>query len=785
MTISTADRPVEAPEQAAAPGRRHWLSPGWLPFVVALAGTAASLLYYDVPAGDLIKFAAYTLLAGTLPGTLIWRALRGGAGVLALDAAFGTVVGFVVELPVYLVARACGVPLAVLAWPILTLVLFAAVPSLRRHWRGTGLRMPVGVSWTVAAGMLYCMGRAMALTFRSTAPTDPHRLSMILDFPFQFALVGLFKNGVRLDMPFVDGVGLSYHWYVYPHGAAASWITGIEPEMLILRLLVVPMIAAFLLLLVALAHRLSGRWWAGALAVVLALAGTAISPYAWGDRPMYNGVITEHFWQSPTQSYAVLLCAAALYVLAGLLVPGRKEPNRLVAWGTYAVLTGAMAGAKATFLPVLLCGLALAVGVRLLRTRKLGAEAIALAITLVWFAFAQLVLYSGGAQGMVVDPLQTVKWTILGWAVFGGPRPVNHEAALFALAATAVLAMAISWAGLAALARRTFRWDPMVHVLLGIGLSGTVATWVFAHPGLSQGYFARSASPFLAVLSAVGLAALVPAGGRAPRWFARLTAAAAVLGVAALLAVQFTAGRPRPPGPATWSTLHAVGPYLLLTAVLVVLAAALAVIGRQTQLGRRRTAAVMVVPFLTASIATGLLGARELWPDATAGHANRYPATAAVMPAGAAEAGRWLRDHSAPGDRVATNSHCRFGGNGCDSRDFWLAGYSERQVLLEGWSYTEPAFASGGLWDYTLAGSPFWDPALLAANDEIFYHPTTANVAAFTRSHHIRWLVAVGTMPNPARGVKNNLHANPSLAQFAEPRFRAGDITVYEVRDNG
>ena len=774
MTAAVLSKETDISADAPQRGRQ---TKGWLPFVVALAGTAGSLLYYDVPAGDLVKFAAYTLLAGTLPGTLIWRALRGGAGVLALDAAFGTVVGFVIELPVYLLARAAGAPLAVLAWPVLTLILFLISPGLRRHWRGSGRLMPVGVSWTVAIAMLYCMGRAMALTFRSTAVTDPHRLAMILDFPFQFALVGLFKNRVALDVPWVDGVGLSYHWYVYPHGAAASWITGIEPETLILRLLVVPMIAAFLLVLVALAHRLSGRWWPGALAVALTLAGTAISPYAWGDRPMYNGVITEHFWQSPTQTYAALLCAAALFVLAGLVENGRDKK----AWWTYAVLTGAMAGAKATFLPVLLCGLVLAVAVRFLRTRKFGAEAIALGITLAWFVFAQLVLYGGGSQGMVVDPLQTVKWTILGWAVFGGPKPANHEPALFAMAATAMLAMAISWAGLAALARRTFRWDPMVHVLLGLGLSGTVATWVFAHPGLSQGYFARSATPFLAVLSAVGLAALIPAGQKAPRWFAKLTVAAAGLGVVALLAVQFTVGRKKPTGPATWSTLHAIGPYFVLTLALIAVAALLAVVARRAGLGRRWIAAVAAVPFLAASIATGVFAARDLWPNLSGGHANRYPAVAAVMPAGAAEAGRWLRSHSGPGDLVATNSHCRLGGNGCDSRDFWLAAYSERQVLVEGWSYTEPAFASGGLWDYTLAGSAFWNQPLLTANDDVFYHPTAANVAAFTKAHDVRWLVAVGTIPDPARGVKANLHASPDLAKYAVPRFHAGDITVYEV----
>jgi len=382
---------------------------------------------------------------------------------------------------------------------------------------------------------------------------------------------------------------------------------------------------------------------------------------------------------------------------------------------------------------------------------------------------------------MVVDPLQTVKWTILGWAVFGSPKPADHSLALFAMAATAVLAMAISWAGLAALARRGFRWNPMVHVLLGPGLSGTVATWVFAHPGLSQGYFARSATPFLAVLSAVGLAALIPAGREKPRRFAQLMAAAAGLGIVALLAVQFTVGRHKPTRPATWSTLHAIGPYFVLTVALIAVAALLVIVARRARLGLRWTAAVAVVPFLAASIGTGLFAARDLWPNLSGGHADRYPAVAAVMPAGAAEAGRWLRAHSSPDDLVATNSHCRLGGNGCDSRDFWLAAYSERQVLVEGWSYTEPAFASGGLWDYTLAGSPFWDPALLAANDEVFYRPSAADVAAFTRAHHVRWLVAVGTIPDPARGVKANLHASPDLARYATPRFHAGDITIYEV----
>lgn len=775
MTVSELAERTGAPDRSDGPVRRRLPSPGWLPFLVALGGTVAVLSSYDVAAADLTKFAAYTLLAGTLPGTLIWRAVRGGAGFLPLDAAFGTVVGFVIELPVYLIARSRGVPLAVLAWPIVTLVVFAAVPPLWRFWRGSGRRLPVGVSWTVAAGMLYLMVRSMSLGFRSSAVIDPYRAGMGVDFPFQFALVGLLKHTLPLDTPWVAGTPLDYHWYVYAHGAAAGWLTGIEPEVLVLRLLPIPMVAAFLLVLVAIVHRMSGRWWAGSLAVVLTLVGTAISPYAWGDRPLDNGAIADQLWQSPTQTFAALLCAAAVYVLADLLTGER----RVSLWCAYAVLAGAVAGAKATFVPMLLCGLLFAALIRFARTRRVGAEVAALAITLFWFGFAQLVLYRSGSQGMVVAPLQTVKWAPLGRDVFGVPSPTDDWPALLALAGVGTLALAYGWAGLAGLVRRDFRRQPLVHVMLGIGLSGVGGLWVFAHPGLSQAYFARSATPYLAMVSAIGLAALIPDRPRS-RWFVPLAVAGALLGAAALITVQLTAGRDTPLWWG-WTPWHAVWPYLLLTALVAGIAALLALIGWPARLGVRGTLAVAVVTALAAAITTGLFACRGLWPSLTAGHQQRYAESAPIMPLGAAEAGRWLRAHSDPRDVVATNSHCRFAAAGCDSRDFWLSAYAERRVVVEGWSYTEPAFESGGLWDRTLGYSPFWDPALLAANDAVFYQPTAANVAAFTRQHGVRWLVAVDTTPSTDPEVRSWLVANPDLARYAMPRFWGAGVVVYEV----
>jgi hypothetical protein len=105
----------------------------------------------------------------------------------------------------------------------------------------------------------------------------------------------------------------------------------------------------------------------------------------------------------------------------------------------------------------------------------------------------------------------------------------------------------------------------------------------------------------------------------------------------------------------------------------------------------------------------------------------------------------------------------------CDSRDFWVAAYAERQVVVEGWSYTEPALSSGGLYDGTLARSTFWDPDLLAENDAIFYAPSAAGVADFTRDHRVRWLVAVGPK------------VSPNLVRYATPRYRSGDVQIYQV----
>ena len=776
---AVADR-IEAtvPPQPSRPWFHSLASPGWIPAFVALAVTAATLHYYDVRWSEIARYGLYEVGCVLLPGLLIWRALRGRSGYLAFDAAAGVALGLAIELPLYLLFRQFEIPYAIVAWPIATVLTFAAVPRLRRHWRGGDRRLALGASCSIALAFLLIIAHTAASNFKYYGIRGPAARYQYLDLVFQVGLVGEFKHSVPLNTPWVAGVPLKYHWFVYVHGAATSWITGIEPLVLVLRLLPLAMIAAFLLLMIAIAHRLTGRWWVGNLALLLMVIGQSVSPFAWVGAPTYNGRFIDHVLVSPTQTLAAVLFAAAIYVFIDLLRDDRLDRGaRIRSWVVFAALTGGASGAKATFLPMFVCGLVLAVVLRLVARQRPGPALPALGITLAWLAFAQFVVFGGGSQGTHVQPLQTVKWTQLGMAMLGKPVRDNPWNDMVVLTLLAVLGVAFAWVGLVGLLRRPWRGDPVIHVLFGTAVAGFGAAYVLAHPGQSQIYFARSASPYLSLLSAIGFSALVPAGRwslreNAGRRVAALIAAAVALGALTVVGVQATTPKTKPKLH-TYALADAVTPYLKVLGLLLVIAVVIALVGRALRLGRSAVGAAILAAVLAAPVMSGTWVFHYMADELTgAGPIRNVTVIKPTVPRGGLTAARWLRDHSDPGDLVATNSHCPvvFTRTNCDSRDFWVAAYAERQVLVEGWSYTEPALSSGGLFDGILAYSKFWDPALLAENDAIFRSPTAASVADFARTHRVRWLVAV-----------NNKNLSPDLDRYATLRYRSGDVRVYEL----
>jgi hypothetical protein len=141
------------------------------------------------------------------------------------------------------------------------------------------------------------------------------------------------------------------------------------------------------------------------------------------------------------------------------------------------------------------------------------------------------------------------------------------------------------------------------------------------------------------------------------------------------------------------------------------------------------------------------------------------------------DAARWVRDHSAPTDVVATNRWCLDPQHDeagqvqpCTATSFWVPAFTERRALVTGWAYAgrnlEEAASTGVRYNDT----PFWDPDLLALQDRAFTSPSPAVLEAL-RGRGVRFLV-LDKRVGPAA---------PELADLTRLRVDNADAAVYEL----
>ena len=740
---------------------------------------------YGASFGDLSLFLAYVIGLVAVPGVLLWRAVRRGGRSLAEDIGPGLAFGYVVEVLAYLAARAAGQPRLVLLAPVAVLVLFAAVRPLRRFWRmEPGVeRAPLAWIWanTVLGAVLLAWA---AVYFMRTRGVDyPFNDA---DLPFQLALIGELRHHLPPSVPWLRGESLNYHWFSYADLAATSWTTGIAPATLLLRLFFVPLLAVTPFVVASLARQVTGRWWPGPVAALLTFAGVAPYPYGWpmpetytanGLGPVDDAVVLRFgLFSSPTQTFAALVAIALVMLMIDLL-RGEWTWRTLVGLGASVAV---ICGAKATYLPIIICGLLLAAGLAVLG--KVVAQRgfsppdgapgyhfkpalIGLAFAVPGVLFAQFVLFGGESQGMVLDPLGGLSRyglaaaTELGTFTFGQMPATGRT--LVVITAVTLLSWVVMWGGAATLAVRG-RWrDPAVQLLLGMGIAGIAAVLLLNHYGVSQTWFLVAARPYLAVAAVAGLAALTP---RRPAWLA----VPVIAGVALAWVV------PRL-GPAVAPTVSDDGrrevflqigyalSWLLIPVLIVAVAA------------RRFT--------VLRGWAVAMLAGISLFPSSTvvgdhvrAAADARFepqPQLEPLWPAGTREAAAWLRTHSDPDDLIATNGHCRRKiRTGCDNLHFWFAAFSERRFLLEGWGYTSTANRIQS--ETGMRGNlvPYWNQALLAENDAAFHQPSPATIDRLRTGHQVRWLFV--DLRDPA------VRAD-QLDRYTTPRFRSGSVAIYQL----
>ncbi len=759
--------------------RRNVLASGWLPPSLLWVATAAALWFFEVPPTTTIVFTAYLALGVALPGTLWWRCLSRSGSFFVADVAAGLALGYVGEVFVYIGARMLGLPLLVLAWPLGTVAVFLLVPALRRHWR-TAAGAPVPpLLWrwclTAVAGMTLLWSFKF---YRLYGLRYPYSSTPDTDSTFHLALAGEAKHHMPMSVPWLSGEPLWYHWFVYPELAATSWVTGIEPQVLLLRLSVLPMLMAFAVLVAALARKVTGGWWSGVAASVLTLFVLSPNPYQWVTWEFYTNLAFSTLedgsslrltvWSGPTQTFGALLMAALMIVLVDRLRDWRDARG----WVLFAVLLCGVMGAKATYLPLLCCGLLLVVAAELVVRRALHRGAlIGLGITLGGLVFSQVVLFGGTSQGTELKPLTTLVTGALGTST--GYAKDADTGRLLVLAALLLFCWVCIWAGLAGLLRRGLP-EPAVLTMIGIGVAGAGATMLTGQSGDSQRFFVEAARPYLSVAAVVGLHALLPAGRLAARR-AWALAGFVVLGMAITQAVQVT-GRGDVPNIGNTGSYAALTRDIVLPyAALVFAAVAVAVV---LLLARRRVPAVrgMVLPLVVALLAGYGINTtfqnyyRILWDSTHIGWKNVIQGEVIVSD-GVLEAGRWLREHSDPDDLVATNAHCQRWNKDCTNLHFSMSAYSERRMLIEGWGFTTTAHLEAARLNTWVAYVPYWRPEVLADNDAAFRDASPQTVGLLRDRYGIRWLFVDESQNN----------VSPQLSAFATERYRAGVAVVYEL----
>lgn len=735
-----------------------------LPGVLVVGVTLVlAMVVAGVALGDALLFTGYVLAFLTFPGTVVWRAVAKPGPSLGNDLILGTILGLVLEAPLYVLLRLFDLTQLIYGYPVAVLVGALVVAWRRRRVGPVVIGRASLWSW---AGAAVALVQILLVTKQmwSQRPIDALRAPYV-DEPFHLAIAGDLLHHFPAQMPWVEGTPLFYHWLVYVHLASAATVTHIELIVLMRSL----SIALLVLLAVggayAAATRLTGRKWPGFVAALVFAMGATPDFFGWtslvSPAQLAFDSVTRAFY-SPTHAFVMPLQMVLMVLVVEMI---RRERWQWRPWLLTVVVMVAVAGAKSSALPTIIAGLllALVVSAVLRRKRMAGILGALLGSAVAVFLVAQQLFYGGGTRATGID-LNGSTVQRLGILMLPEGETLPGSAPLSIWVTFTVGFALVAVPVIIALVRGGWR-RPELLFLAGTWAAGAGAMMVLSHPALSQAYFLLGASGFIAVVMAVSLSDLIPVD---LSWRDGLRiAGCAALGCLAVVAVRLLVGDDMPEDGSVFTAT-------LLTQLvigLLVLAVALAVVLVYAK--RSTIAALPAVAALMLGVV--LAGAPQTIALATVGPAlPRAPDTDIIGPGGVAAA-RFVRAHSQPDDLIATNAHCiGLPVPDCDRRNFWIAAYAERRVLVEGWAYIDPLVV--GLPSTDLNNSaylPFWDPELLEANDAAIRQPSPATLATLRDEYEVDWLVVDRRYRADLPGLRREL---------GQPRFKGGLYSVFDLR---
>ena len=286
--------------------------------------------------------------------------------------------------------------------------------------------------------------------------------------------------------------------------AASNALTGLESVTMLRVMIPTVSLVLGVVGLAAVALRLTGRPVAAFIAPALLVAGAYhLNGIDFDADTFFEPYLSRRFVSSPSHSYGVMMSMPALMLLLEVLRPNAKA-NRYT-WVTLTLALLALSGAKATYMPVFVCG---AIGlwlIHLLIHRRIdrvvsALTALLIAVTL----FAQFIILGGQTGGMALDPFQTAE------------SAVDSEGIDVTTTSVAAMSLAllVSWllygVGVVGLLKGK-RWlDPRAIWMLIAIPTGIAVPFLLFRTGLSQLWFSRTVAELIVLISAWGLAILLP-----------------------------------------------------------------------------------------------------------------------------------------------------------------------------------------------------------------------------------------------------------------------------------
>lgn len=749
-----------------------------LPWVAVAAFMIAALLWSGTPRTSILRYGAYWAGGVIVPGTLVFRALRGSRGNLPEDVGFGAVTGFAVQLIGWALAVGTGLGGWLRVWPVLVILVFALVPGLRRHWSlSSSEPMRLAAAWTLAGIMILAITTLATIDWGGN-PLPPATHTLFEDVYYHWANAAELRRTITPQQPQMAGEPLIYHWFSDAYRASATMISGAPLSQVMLRLWVGPVVVTSILVIAGLGRQVAKVWWAGPVAAFVAtlLPVTSIWP-AFASWP-----VTILPWYSPTLTFSIPVVTAVIALLVDVCRGVRLGRG---GWVLFGLLLPLATASKSSSLPVLFGGVCLAVLASWIINRRppwtvlaaLGGAILTLAVTAPTLA--------GGAAGagLQIGAGFTFKsefaWVygkkyIAGTGGLLPPEwlqmPWGLRWILPALILCFILSQIGRVVGFTALLRRSIRRDVAAWLLAGVGIAGWAGALLINHTANGELYFAYSAIPAEAALTAWLIASLAPAR-RTALW---VIGGVALGWITGLWLERFGPGRDRAPWATYWR--YDLARPVIALAVIVLAGVVL------WWLVRLRGRAVMAGAGLAVLVAGTIGLGIDTTYRAMAGGVSQV-ASGALPSTGTKGtfwvnrsemvAAAWLANHAPTKDVIATNIHCEMvkTTGDCVNRSFWVGAITEHAVVLEGWAYQPSVQAKHGDNGLPYFKQPAPDLERLRINDAAFTNPTAAGLAELRDKYGAKWLYA------DTRATV----VSPELARLATVRYQAGTVTIYEL----